>query len=38
MAALSPATRKTGNIITTPFHVKLPFNFSRGGYDGKLFR
>ena len=20
--------------ITTPFHIKLPFNFSRGGYDG----
>lgn len=25
-------------IITTPFHVKLPYNFSRGGYDGKTFQ
>jgi hypothetical protein len=25
-------------IITTPFHVKLPFNFSRGGYDGETFQ
>lgn len=25
-------------IITTPFHVKLPFNFSRGGYDGESFQ
>lgn len=24
--------------ITTPFHVKLPFNFSRGGYDGNSFQ
>ena len=24
--------------ITTPFHVKLPFNFSRGGYDGQSFQ
>ncbi|GAC1495154.1 MAG: hypothetical protein NVS1B13_25520 [Flavisolibacter sp.] len=24
--------------ITTPFHVKLPFNFSRGGYDGESFQ
>ncbi len=24
--------------ITTPFHVKLPFNFSRGGYDGETFQ
>lgn len=23
--------------ITTPFHVKLPFNFNRGGYDGENF-
>jgi hypothetical protein len=28
-----------GNIrITTPFFVKLPFNFSRGGYDGNSFQ
>ena len=25
-------------IITTPFHVKLPFNFSRGGYDGDSYQ
>ena len=24
--------------ITTPFHVKLPYNFSRGGYDGETFQ
>jgi hypothetical protein len=24
--------------ITTPFHVKLPYNFSRGGYDGNSFQ
>jgi hypothetical protein len=24
--------------ISTPFHVKLPFNFSRGGYDGQSFQ
>lgn len=24
--------------ITTPFHVKLPYNFSRGGYDGESFQ
>lgn len=24
--------------ITTPFHVKLPFNFSRGGFDGHSFQ
>jgi len=23
--------------ISTPFHVKLPFNFSRGGYDGNFY-
>lgn len=25
-------------IITTPFFVKLPYNFSRGGYDGESFQ
>lgn len=25
-------------IITTPFHVKLPYNFSRGGYSGESFQ
>ena len=24
--------------ITTPFHVKLPYNFSRGGFDGESFQ
>ena len=24
--------------ITTPFHVKLPYNFSRGGWDGNSFQ
>ncbi|MGZ3837526.1 MAG: M1 family metallopeptidase [Flavisolibacter sp.] len=24
--------------ITTPFHVKLPFNFSRSGFDGQSFQ
>jgi hypothetical protein len=24
--------------ISTPFHVKLPFNFSRGGYNGNTFQ
>jgi hypothetical protein len=24
--------------ITTPFHEKLPYNFSRGGYDGETFQ
>ncbi|MEO7316190.1 MAG: M1 family metallopeptidase [Ginsengibacter sp.] len=24
--------------ITTPFHVKIPFNFSRGGYTGNTFQ
>lgn len=25
-------------VITTPFHVKLPYNFSRGGYDGNTYQ
>lgn len=25
-------------VITTPFHEKLPYNFSRGGYDGESFQ
>ncbi len=24
--------------VTTPFHVKLPFNFSRGGHDGESYQ
>ena len=25
-------------VITTPFHVKLPYNYSRGGYEGESFQ
>ena len=25
-------------IITTPFHIKLPYNFSRGGHDGESYQ
>jgi hypothetical protein len=25
-------------IITTPFHVQLPYNFSRGGHDGESYQ
>ncbi|MBC7873234.1 MAG: M1 family metallopeptidase, partial [Ferruginibacter sp.] len=25
-------------MITTPFHVKLPYNFSRGGHDGQSYQ
>ena len=25
-------------LITTPFHEKLPYNFSRGGYEGETFQ
>lgn len=25
-------------IITTPFHVKLPYNFSRGGHEGQSYQ
>ncbi len=25
-------------LITTPFHVKLPYNFSRGGHDGESYQ
>ena len=25
-------------LITTPFHVKLPYNFSRGGFDKKTYQ
>ena len=32
---LAPGQRIT---ITTPFHVKLPFNISRGGYDGQSYQ
>ena len=32
---LPPRQRIT---ITTPFHVKLPYNFSRGGHDGESYQ
>jgi hypothetical protein len=25
-------------VITTPFHVRLPYNFSRGGHDGQSYQ
>ncbi len=31
-----PPGNKT--MITTPFHVKLPYNFSRGGHDGQGYQ
>ncbi len=31
-----PPGQKT--IITTPFHVKLPYNFSRGGHEGQSYQ
>ena len=33
-----PLSPKKEITITTPFHVKLPFNISRGGYDGQSFQ
>ena len=37
---LLPAPLAPGGktVITTPFHEKLPFNFSRGGFDGSSFQ
>ncbi len=32
---LAPGQKIT---ITTPFHVKLPYNFSRGGHDGQSYQ
>ncbi|HUR67297.1 MAG TPA: M1 family metallopeptidase [Chitinophagaceae bacterium] len=34
-APLPPGQKIT---ISTPFHVKLPFNFSRGGHDGQSYQ
>lgn len=34
-APLAPLQQIT---ITTPFHVKLPYNFSRGGHDGHSYQ
>ncbi len=33
-----PLPPKQQTTITTPFHVKLPFNFSRGGYNENSFQ
>lgn len=33
-----PLAPKQQVTITTPFHEKLPFNISRGGYDGESFQ
>ncbi|MFZ9661229.1 MAG: M1 family metallopeptidase, partial [Chitinophagaceae bacterium] len=34
----SPLPPKKTVTITTPFHVKLPYNFSRGGYNGQTYQ
>ncbi len=34
----SPLAPNQTITITTPFHVKLPFNFSRGGHDGQSYQ
>ena len=34
-SALAPGEKIS---ITTPFHVKLPYNFSRGGHDGQSYQ
>ncbi|RYY57160.1 MAG: M1 family peptidase [Chitinophagaceae bacterium] len=34
----SPLAPGAGITITTPFHVKLPFNVSRGGHDGQSYQ
>ncbi len=33
-----PLPPKASCTITTPFHVKLPYNFSRGGHDGDSYQ
>lgn len=33
-----PLAPKKTITITTPFHVKLPYNFSRGGYNGQTYQ
>ena len=37
---LLPAPLAPGQkvLITTPFHIKLPYNFSRGGHDGQSYQ
>jgi hypothetical protein len=34
----SPLLPGQKTIITTPFHVKLPYNFSRGGHEGESYQ
>jgi hypothetical protein len=34
----APLTPGQKIIITTPFHVRLPYNFSRGGHDGESYQ
>ena len=34
-SALAPGEKC---FITTPFHIKLPYNFSRGGHDGQSYQ
>lgn len=34
----SPLPPKQSVTITTPFHVKLPYNYSRGGHDGQSYQ
>ena len=34
----TPLAPKQSITITTPFHVKLPYNFSRGGHDGQSYQ
>jgi hypothetical protein len=33
-----PLAPSQKTIITTPFHVRLPYNFSRGGHDGESYQ
>ena len=33
-----PLPPKSSALITTPFHVKLPYNFSRGGHIGQTYQ
>ena len=34
----SPLAPGSKVVITTPFHIKLPHNFSRGGHDGESYQ
>ena len=33
-----PLPPAQSTVITTPFHVKLPYNYSRGGHDGQSYQ